>query len=230
MFDAHHDALEPACLDRIRSLRAGGFSTGDVIELCRQDLRQLDDDWLRAGMHLGLIGDAVVFGVENHFNEFPMDFTDKSGCAHRIELLELPGHGLGYQGSLSDLAKSYAYDRAWEILGWEYRNGGGFWFRPEPKLVLDFDLDCFAINWRDYTLPWPEEVFRGEFLEVSTYFSTAGLNGQQFVRGLVEKAGLITIASKPDHCGGERKASEILAMLIHYVLGEGEPNVSGSIV
>jgi len=45
MFDAHHDALEPACLDCIRQVRTDGFTTEDVIELGREGLRTLDDDW-----------------------------------------------------------------------------------------------------------------------------------------------------------------------------------------
>lgn len=220
MFDAHHDALEPHCLDRIRSLREAGFTIEELIELCNRDLRILDDDWLQAAMYLGLIRDAVLFGVHDvGCVNFPMMFVDSAGERHRIEVMGLPGRQLGYQGHLSDLAKGRAYEHAWQILGWECQSSGYFRFADDaPKIALDFDLDCFAVPWREYVFPWPDEVFEAEFIKPSTYSTTEGMSGQTFVLGLAQKGGLITIATEPRHCGGVEKAAHILDRFSHYVL------------
>ena len=73
MFDAHHDALEPACAGRLDRVRIEGLSAAILFDICtgaRQNdwdarLNPLDDDWVRAGMRLGLIRDAVIFGVHD---------------------------------------------------------------------------------------------------------------------------------------------------------------------
>jgi len=219
MFDHHHDAFEPQCLNEIVALRAQGVTTAALVDLCANHLSTVDNDWLQAGMQLGLIKDAVLFGVDEWDREnFPMVLTDVAGQAHRIEIMWLPGSELSYQGSLSDLAKSYALEQAWDILGWQHHAEIGFRFAEEPKIVLDFDLDCFKLDWTDYTFPFPQEVFEREFLTPSRYHSVNGVTGRDFVLGLAAKAGLVTIATEPNHCGGQEKAQHILECVSKYVL------------
>ena len=212
MFDAHHDAIEPSCIDEIRRVRESGTGLKDLVCLCRDKLRHLNDDWVTAGMELGLIGDAVIFGVENTRNHtLPKSFVDHCNNRHRIELMGLPGKELKYQGSLSDLTKSTILSEVWRILEWQYTKDTGFKFaRAASKILLDFDLDCFVIRWRDYLFPWPDEIFEREFFTPSDYFSTKGWTGKRFLDELVSRAALLTIAREPQCCGGDEKASQIL--------------------
>jgi hypothetical protein len=197
-----------------------GLTTATVIELCANELRRSDDDWLRAGMHLGLISNAVLFGVQAYdYDQFPMSFADAEGQEHFIAITGLPGSELGYQGDLSDITRKLANRRVWQTLGWERLGAEAFRFTDEPKIILDFDLDCFRIDWRDYKFPFPDEVFEKEFLAPSTYITTMGLSGRDFVHGLAQKAGLITVATEPECCGGDSKVSQILNSVDKYVLG-----------
>lgn len=152
-FDFHHDTLEPmpGCLQKIVNLRRTGLTTASLIDLCANDLRRSDDDWVRAGMHLGLIGDAVLFGVHDD-DEFPMSFPDGQGQEHFIAAMELPGSELGYHGRLSDWTRRSLNQRAWQTLGWERQGAELFRFTDKPKIIIDLDLDCFKIDWRDVSL------------------------------------------------------------------------------
>jgi hypothetical protein len=217
MFDSHRDDLEPQCKEILAKVKQEGLTTTNIVELCASNLKKLDDDWLKAGMELGMFSDVVVFGADDTFNAHET-FVDHAGTQHRIKFCGLPGGALQYQGDLSDLAKSSGLRPLWDILGWEPGKG----FRTDlPKIGLDFDLDCFAYSYRDCTLAWPEELFEKEFLVRSTYRSTEGYSAQDFIRGLVSRAGLITIAREPTHCGGQAKADWILGRLNHYVFDDG---------
>jgi hypothetical protein len=52
---------------------------------------------------------------------------------------------------------------------------------------------------------------------ISEYFTTNGRNRQSFIRGLISKAGVLTVAREPSCCGGEEKSDRILASLNKYV-------------
>lgn len=135
-----------------------------LIELCRHDLRALDDDWIKAGMELGLITDAVVFGVHDQTDARRAGvgpLTDHTGQTHRFFALRLPRSELMHQGRLSDLAYATEYRDIWEALNWD-SGAGGFAFRQtDQALFLTLDLDCFAVSWRDYLFPWPGQVYAG---------------------------------------------------------------------
>jgi hypothetical protein len=223
MFDAHHDALEPACAERLDRVRIDGISAEVLVDICTgargddylERLRLLDDDWVRAGMRLGLIRNAVIFGVHDIGGEdFPLTFRDALDEPHRIDVLSRPNSELGYQGELGDSIR--INQAAWEVLGWGSSRGKR-WFLEEREAVLfDIDLDYFAINWDDYTFPWPEEIFRREFLEPSQYYTTMGRTTQEFFQGLLGRAGLVTISTEPRHCGdGDLDGSNVRFILDH---------------
>ena len=70
-------------------------------------------------MELGLVDDAVVFGVETRdLSHDERNFQDHAGGAHRIFLTGLPADELGYQGDLSDFARRDELDGLWKVLGW----------------------------------------------------------------------------------------------------------------
>ncbi len=219
-FDRHHDALEPICMDKIRKMRKKGFKQAELIKLCREDLRKTNDDWLQAGMHLGLIGNVVLFGHEpSESLEFPLEITDCAGEDHRMDSLWLPCSELEYQGSLSDYVRFQQLQPIWDTLGWGIKPRDRFRFHNRQQLVLDIDLQCFALDYRDYVFPWPERIFEKEFLTPSDYVTVKGITAQQFVRELAETAGLLTIERSPNFCGGVKDSEWILEKVHQYVFG-----------
>jgi len=221
MFDAHHDSFDPECLSEIEQIREAGCSYNQLIGLCRDHLLKIDNDWLRAGMQLGLIDHAAIFGVEDRRDAQKFkEFKDSKGNVHKIEMAALPGVELEYQGGLCDMA-SHGNRTLWDILGWRIEPGVGFGFQSKsPRILLDFDLDCFVIRWNrfhTYNFPWPDEVFEKEFL-APTY--EEGWSGKTFVANLIARAGLVTIAREPGFCGGEEKCNAVLAKVNRYLFDE----------
>jgi hypothetical protein len=222
VFDRHHDALTPNCQPELERIRSVGPTIDNLITLCEKHLRTLDDDWIKAAMELGLVEHAIVFGVEDRdLRHEESRFNDHRGGYHRIILSSLPGESFGYQGDLSDLARGAELQELWNILGWK-PIGGKFSFADgRPKAFVTMDLDCFIISWRDYLLPWPEEVYIKTFLTISTYGLTQGWSGKKFVEGLLASAGVLDIAREPDCCGGDTKADKVLSDLnLHLFNGD----------
>jgi hypothetical protein len=227
-FDRHHDALPPRKgLGEIPRLRKEGQTIEDIFQLVESHLSATNDDWLRAGMELGFIGDAILFGPIPDITRVERIFKDSVGQQHQLFFPGLPGRALSYQGDLSDLARSQELQPLWNAFGWTRTKGlqKGFGFAQGlDAIVLDFDLDCFVVDWREYLFPWPSEVFEKEFLEASSHSLTTGLKGQDIVKGIIQKAGIITLAREPIHCGGTDKSNLILESLDKYFFdGHLEP-------
>ncbi len=232
MFDAHHDSCEPGCAERLDQARRTGLTAEELFDICSgrqhpddsERLSSLDDDWVQAGMRLGLVGNAVIFGARDSGMNFPLKVEDAVGEDHWIDLLPRPNSALGYQGALGDSIR--VNPRAWEILGWE-QQGETRWFGDaSPPVLFDIDLDYFAIPWSDYLFPWPDEVFEGEFLTPSHQYTTQGKTTRDFFLGLLRRAALLTVSTEPRHCGdGDQegpKVASILRRLNSYAFALGD--------
>jgi hypothetical protein len=221
VFDAHHDTKDPIpdCMKEIQRIRESELSFESIIRLCQEHLDPNDGDWIKAGMELGLIRDAVIFGLQHFFDSrIPRKFSDHQGDEHRIELLSLPLEELKRQGRLSDSCRKNNLSELWSILDWGFIPQKGFFFKENAKdIILDFDLDCFVMTWKDYTFPWPDEVFEKEFLHKSKYWSTEGWSGKKFLDGLVNRAKLLTIAREPKFCGGDKKANVTISKVNNFL-------------
>lgn len=223
--DAHADTcpVKETRLMDIKKMVKGGYNFADLAALT-ENLSHNDDDWIQAGMHLGLFSDSIFFGVDR-LNERRECETikDMSGNNHHIEArTSLPGPMLGYQGELSDLAYEERYKHLWGLLGWEYVLREGFKFTEEDeKILVDIDLDAFAMRWEDFLFPWPDEVFEDWFLKESDYFTTMGWSGKKFLGHFIDKSGLVTIAREPSCCGGEGKADEIFQKVNKHIFDNG---------
>jgi hypothetical protein len=68
----------------------------------------------------------------------------------------------------------------WELLGWAPHRGEFSFVQNGSKVFLSIDLDCFVIRWKEYLLPWVQEVYEEEFLTASTYSSINGWTGKRF--------------------------------------------------
>jgi hypothetical protein len=217
MFDAHTDCVDPYCREKLAAIRPR-VNTEDVIALCRKDLKTLDDDWVKAGMELGIFGDAAIFGVfHTDLGQDSQIYTDRStGQEHHIQILGLPRSELFFKGKLSDELKSEQLRKCWEMLGWKATAAGFNFVEGLPPILLTIDLDCFAVCWREYTFPWPDEVFEAELNSLG-YGAASGWSGKRLLLSLAEKAGLVAIARESACTGGPGKAAQILRKLNHYV-------------
>jgi hypothetical protein len=225
MFDAHEDSVELTCLELLAKARAD-LTSERLVEICRNELRKLDDDWIKAGMELAIFKDAIIFGGWHNDRGIPKPDTYTASAnseSHRFIKSGLPLHALAYQGELSDHARTTKLQHLWNALGWQPDGGVGvFDFVPGlPPILLSLDLDCFAASWRGYNFPWPDEIFETEFLEPSKYSSTLGWTGKRFLNALIHKAGLVAFAREAECTDGPAKARHILQRLNHYVF-EGE--------
>ncbi len=218
-FDAHHDSKKPYCMDKIKSIRAEGITSGDLFKLCDSALSRTDDDWLIAGMELGLISNSIGIGVRQRGgNKRHRVFKDHKGNEHSIWLIGPLLSAFGYQGCLSDLAKINVFRNLWDSLHWKKDKNRPFAFeRNDEIFLLDFDLDCFAINWDDYTFPWPDEIFAKEYTTSSDYSSTRGWTGSEFIKTLAKSAGLITICTEPSFCGGKLNVRRIASKFNEFI-------------
>src|ERR1700730_17497049 len=130
MFDLHTDSNDPHCAAKLAAIRAH-VSIESLVALCERDLAPLDDDWVKAGMELGMFGDAVIFGVSSPregSRESSSVYTSRSTSQeHHIQILSLPRSELLFKGKLSDELKSEQLRKLWDILGWK-ANATGFNF------------------------------------------------------------------------------------------------------
>lgn len=229
MLDQHHDALAPRSEDApmaIRRLRQNGITHDSLLRLTTDDLSALDDDWLRAGMELGLFSDAVIFGTDQTLEENPFAFEDHMGVGHHIYISSvLPGECFGLQGSLSDAARGYATKPLWELLEWNIQEHG--FGPPADKLFLTVDLDAFVMPYEEFTFAWRPEVWEKRFLKEADYLASTGWTGKRFVRELLGRVGLMTIAREPAGCGGEAEMMQIFRDFNRYVFDGAIKEIGG---
>jgi hypothetical protein len=219
-FDYHHDSFDPKCLDEIKEIRRRGIRLDSIIALCRDSLAKEDNDWIKAGIELGLLKNGIIFGCHDCFDmrDKLIGFNDHRGNEHSIRLLGDIYSELLYQGQLSDISQHSYLKPIWDLLSWGPMRDYTFGFSPNDEpIFLDLDLDCFCVHWEDFKFPWPEEVYGERFFRNSNYDSTANWNGILFFDELLKRAGNISISREPDYCGGEIKAQKILEDVIRLL-------------
>jgi len=216
-FDRHDDTLPPYenCLAQIKQLRLKGFDIDDLLFLSReldekefawQVLSPLNDDWITAGMELGLIDDVVSFGADCYDDRSEV-YTDHCGELHYLERIEsLPGSSLN-----RELGNIYANQTLLQILGWQPNNG----FTGDKNFLLDIDLDCFTFEHDGVYSLWETEHYESEFIR--DFYDNIGWTGQRFIHDLIDKSGLITIAREPEHCGSWENSNTVLQMVNSYL-------------
>src|SRR5208282_4294347 len=161
MFDYHRDDLTPLSVTEIRSVCVKGLSMDSLIFLCENGLSPKNDDWLKAGMELGMIAHAALFGHENG-RKCLEEYKDSIGTPHHIAYLGLPLEEMD-KGKLDDPFTCDHIDQIFEIMGLTIDcNGTG------ETILLDIDLDYFKVDIflgsNTYAIPWPIEAFNDQFL------------------------------------------------------------------
>lgn len=221
-FDNHHDCCLPKDLEKLKSIDVDKTGITEFTKFCDQDLSKLDDDWIIAGIELGIFNNVIIFGVTRNTSS-PRHiennvYEDMHGAKHKIFIKSCHlGPMLAYQGDLSDGARDHLRV-FWNTIGWEIVRGKGFNFKKniEPFL-FDIDLDCFSIYWSDFEFPWLEEVYKERYFKISDYGPTQGLYGKKVFQDFIKNSGFITIAKEPVPCGGEDKSNKILIDVKDYL-------------
>jgi hypothetical protein len=221
VFDQHYDICEPSLssLEQIRRIRKAGTDIGSIVDLCKNHLSPMNDDWIIAGMELGIIGDAVLVYSQGS-EDPPLSHLDHMGNTHKIRRLPGLSEAFTHQGALCDTMQDDRFSELWSILRWECRDGRFSRTRTPRSLFLDFDLDCFVSNWHGKVFPLPEEILRQEMEYESDRPSTSGWTPKMLVKTFLEDAAVVTLAQEPNWCGGQQNADHILLM-INRVLFDG---------
>lgn len=211
----YHDDLGSVNKDAIFSikelLKVSEFDENRLFEIIKDELDPRDCDWIKAGMELGIIGDAVIFGVhelsdeyKNQYDNF-INYKDHLENNHTIFIQKgMPNEMFGMHGELGDIAiKDDASSvRACNLLDWNIESNPAGFIDNCEKIVLNFDLDVFTMHHDGYVIPWVEDIWVDQILKTSSYSTTKGISAASFTEKLGDKSGLIVIAREPEWCTG----------------------------
>ena len=217
-FDKHDDACNPNIKANELFKQWGvekidDVSNRDFWSFVEFDLSSIDDDWLLAGMELGIINNAVVIGKDDiniNIEDMNNRFDSSDGKKHELYSISHLDFSLGDRGCLGDsfIAEPY-YQNVRNIF--EYNQEScykDFSEEVSNPFVLDFDLDCFTTECEDKVYAWPESIFRNKYFlddEVSSFMSR-----------LIKRSTFITICREPTCCGGLGESNKILEYLDKY--------------
>lgn len=218
-FDRHDDACDPdirkqVLFEQWNVERIEDVSSKDFWSFIEFDLNILDDDWLLAGMELGLINHAVVIGQYDNSNMQSKDHKYKSTDNIVHEMYDIPHlkQSIDSRGCLGDsIIKLPYYTKVRDIFEYNQPQPGHYNIFSENvthPFVLDFDLDCFTTDIENKTLAWPEDIFREMY-----YDNTRVL---YFMQQLMRRSTFITICREPECCGGLGESNKILGYLDKY--------------
>lgn len=218
-FDRHDDACNPQIKAKDLFEKWGvekieDVSSRDFWSFVEFDLSGLDDNWLLAGMELGLINNAILVGQQDNSNVQSLDgiFTSTDDISHELYSIDHLYSALNNRGCLGDnVLKEAYYVKVRDIIEYNqppYGRIDKFSKNITKPFVLDFDLDCFTTECEGYLYAWPETVFREKYYDNETV--------QYFMYRLIERSTLITICREPACCGGLGESNKILTYLDEY--------------
>lgn len=218
-FDKHDDACNPRINAKDLFEKWGieiieDVSSRDFWSFVEFDLSGLDDDWLLAGMELGLINHAVVIGQTENSNMRDLNnlFESSDGEVHELFDIYHLNYSLGSRGCLGDnVIKEPYYKNVRNIFEYNqppYGRYDKFSKEVTNPFVLDFDLDCFTTECEDNVYAWPEKILREKYYDNEDV--------QDFMHKLINRSTIITICREPACCGGLGESNKILGYLDRY--------------
>jgi hypothetical protein len=106
----------------------------------------------------------------------------------------------------------------WDTLAWNpHTSSLGDAARP---FILDIDLDYGTISWDICTFPFPNVVCTREFdTPCQSRYTTSDRTAGQFISDIIRRAGIVTIATEPDYCGGADFSRTVLDWTDRYFFG-----------
>jgi len=210
MFDDHDDFEKPSdkALKRIAKFNAAAPTERAYWTFTEFDLNPQDNDWVKAGMELGLINNIFLFHSTQATYSPSQTYQTKNFGEKRLYNLGSTWDALGNQGRLGDFSNGAAYGQLWEDMGW-IKDNGKFELRRENNFIADFDLDCFSAYILDKRYAVPSEILRTKFEKVTWSEHHYYFQAADFVKKLIEKSVLTTVCFENNFCGGIRESHKI---------------------
>ena len=219
MLDRHRDALPPADPDVLAAYDPVDGTLEELVALVRDVCSPRDDDWVTAGMELGLVGNAVQFGHEDD-EDAPRSpvavYRDRKGREHRRFTLGRPVVELSYGGALADRTHQAADGGLWDVLGWDPATQR---IAPAGALWFDIDLDFATVKWETYVLAYTRSMFMGEFLRRCSSQYYHEFRPAALFRRCIAASGGVSVASEPGWCDGPARAKTILGTMNRLLFG-----------
>ncbi|TPD71273.1 hypothetical protein [Flavobacterium microcysteis] len=222
MFDDHDDFLNPsaAALKKINEFNLEAPSEREFWSFTEFDLKTSDDDWVKAGMELGLINNVFLFHSSKASYSFSSKHQTESYGEKRVYNLGSVWDALHFRGSLEDYSNDVEYGQLWKDMGWIKRNGK-FEFERENDFIIDFDLDCFSTFIVDKNYAIPEDILIKKFEEYKRTENHYYGKPSDFVKKLIENSILTTVCFENNSCGGIRESHKIFEVF-DYLFFEKE--------
>ncbi|MHC1707411.1 MAG: hypothetical protein AB9842_07805 [Bacteroidales bacterium] len=224
MFDYHDDFVDlGSSVKRKLTYFNRNPSAQKLNQIVEFELRGLDDDWVKAGMELGLIGNVFLFNAEDSSLGFRNEYRTRK---HGTKILYNIGNvwaALGYHGILNDPFKK-EYDQFRKDFGWELKDGKYSFISDRRKFVFDIDLDCFSTSILDKTIAIPHKLLSDKLCIYSHSSYHYYPNAQNFMKDLIKYSELATICFENGCCGGIIQSYKIFysidEILFDHELGE----------
>ena len=186
----------------------------------------LDDDWIKLGMELNLIGNVFLFNNKEDSNSssFINIYETKYHGIRKLYNIGEVWSALGYHGALSDISQEPKYKDLWKDMGWNLNYGQFRFDSNRNHFIVDIDLDCFTTDIYGNTYAIPHHILKKTFLD-DCHQSTHGFNtAQEFMIHLIKLAEAVTICYEAGCCGGIRQTQHIFntidGLFFDYELGE----------
>ena len=212
LFDDHDDACKPSkiALSKIKEFNKTQPDIKDFWTFTEFDLKNLDDDWVKAGMELGLINHLFLFNSTQSRIGFVENYKTMSFGTKRIYNLGYLWDALSHRGCLYDIVKDKEYGQLWKDFGWVYdKESGRFHFKPTQKFIIDFDLDCFTTQILDKRIGIPEDILINKFTENHQPSYHYYYTYERFVKDLIKQSEITTMCFENGFCGGFKQTFKI---------------------
>ena len=213
--DHHDDAvrLSPEQKRKASAVRKSCLKKRNDVKLWKYvefELCGLDDDWVRAGMELGIIKNYIGIGHSSAADNIDQGYEQYRSGDKVLHHLYSNGHldsVLGNRGVIGDMLYNWPQKQKdlFDDIQW---HNGQFDDEPIVPFVLDIDLDCFSTDCEGRTMAWPETIFAERYID--------NFKVNSFVRQLISRSSLITICREFGCCGGIGESNRILELLDYY--------------
>lgn len=218
LFDNHDDAVKPN-KEALKKIKAFNKKAPDIRQFwtfTEFDLRNLDDDWVKAGMELGLINNLFLFNSTQSHISFVENYETMNFGIKRLYNLGYIWDALSYRGNLYDVIKHNEFGQLWDDFGWVYdKESGKFSFKPSKPYIVDFDLDCFTTEILGKRIAIPEDILIEKFSEYHQPSYHYYYSYERFVKDLIKEAEITTMCFEQGFCGGFKEAFKIFETVDH---------------
>jgi hypothetical protein len=212
LFDNHDDGCYPSeqAQETINKFNKKIPSIEKFWTFVEFELRGLDDDWIKAGMELGLINNVFLFNATQSNFGFVEKYKTKKFGIKKIYDLENVWDSISNRGYFNDVIKFDEYGELWEDFGWvKDENTYKYSFEPENKFIVDFDLDCFSTSVLEKRIAIPKEILFDKMISGYPKDNHYYYNSQDFIKDLIRKAEFTTICFENTFCGGFKESFKI---------------------